>query len=168
MEPIAKRKLSHDVLDRLLHRINNGEFPTGSLLPSERQLMEGFRVGRPAIREALQELQRMGLVVITQGDGARSVAPTARTMLDQIAGTARHILTTTPGSLEHLKEARLFFELGVARQAAARASEADVRRLRACIDEQRQASTTSPSSSSPTWPSTVPSPVPSAIRYSGR
>ena len=140
MEPIARRKLSHDVLDRLLARINNGEFPTGSLLPSERQLMEGFQVGRPAIREALQELQRMGLVVITHGDGARVVSPTARSLLDQIAGTARHMLTTTPESLEHLKEARLFFELGVARQAAARASKADLERLRECIDVQRRAS----------------------------
>ncbi|HVX83170.1 MAG TPA: GntR family transcriptional regulator, partial [Devosiaceae bacterium] len=75
--PIVRRKLSQSVFDRLIERINSGEFPRGGLLPSERQLMEEFKVGRPAIREALQDLQRMGLVVITHGEGARLVEPTA-------------------------------------------------------------------------------------------
>jgi DNA-binding FadR family transcriptional regulator len=140
MEPITRRKLSHDVLERLLTRISTGELQPGALLPSERQLMDAFQVGRPAIREALQELQRMGLIVITQGEGARLVAPTARSVLDQIAGTARHILTTSPGSLDSLKEARLFFELGVARQAAAKATPEDIAALRACIEDQRTGS----------------------------
>jgi DNA-binding FadR family transcriptional regulator len=140
IEPITRRKLSHDVLERLLARISSGELQAGALLPSERQLMDAFQVGRPAIREALQELQRMGLVIITQGEGARLVAPTARSVLDQIAGTARHILTTSPGSLDNLKEARLFFELGVVRQAAAKAGPEDIAALRACIEDQRAGS----------------------------
>src|SRR3712207_5754039 len=112
--PIHRRKLSRDVLERLLAMINRGELKPGDYLPSERQLMEGFKLGRPAIREALQELQRMGLIVITQGDGARLVEATARTVRAQMAGTAQHILSTSPQSLEHLKEARLFFEMGTA------------------------------------------------------
>ena len=60
--PIARRKLSHEVLDRLLPRIRSGEFAVGSLLPSERELMVTLGVGRPAVREALQTLERMGLV----------------------------------------------------------------------------------------------------------
>ena len=122
-EPIARRKLSHDVFDRLLSRINAGEFVAGDYLPSERELMHSLKVGRPAVREAMQTLQRMGLITITHGERARVVAPTARSVLDQIAGTARHILTTTPESLPHLKDARIFFELGMVRMAAARADE---------------------------------------------
>jgi DNA-binding FadR family transcriptional regulator len=138
-DPIPRRKLSRDVLERLLARINSGEFVTGSHLPSERQLMESFHVGRPAVREALQDLQRMGLVVITHGEGARIVAPTARSMLDQISGTAQHILTNSPQSLDYLKEARLFFELGMARMAAARASEEDITALEQCLKAQEAA-----------------------------
>jgi DNA-binding FadR family transcriptional regulator len=138
-EPIQRHKLSRGVLDRLLARMSSGEFAVGSLLPSERQLMEMFQVGRPAVREALQDLQRMGLVVITHGEGARVVAPTARHMLDQIAGTAQHLLTNSPESLDYLKDARQFFELGMVRLATARATAEDVERLRHAIAEQEAA-----------------------------
>ena len=47
--PIARRKLSHEVLDWLLGRIRAGDFPVGSLLPSERELMQLYGVGRPAV-----------------------------------------------------------------------------------------------------------------------
>jgi GntR family transcriptional regulator, sialic acid-inducible nan operon repressor len=138
-DPIPRRKLSSDVTDRLLGRINNGEFVPGSRLPSERALMESFQVGRPAIREALQNLQRMGLIQITHGENARVVAPTARTILDQIAGTARHILSTSPKTLDDLKDARLFFEVGMARLAAARATPDDIRTLEERIESQAAA-----------------------------
>lgn len=140
IDPIRRRKLSRDVLERLLARINTGEYQPGQLLPSERVLMESFQVGRPAVREALQDLQRMGLVLITHGEGARVISPTARTMLDQIAGTARHILSMSPQSLEHLKEARLLFEMSMARLSAARATAADIEVLRQCIADQDAAS----------------------------
>ena len=55
MEPIRKRKLYHDVLDRLISAILSSEFPPGSKLPSERELMLKLSVGRPAIREAMAE-----------------------------------------------------------------------------------------------------------------
>jgi DNA-binding FadR family transcriptional regulator len=136
---IPRRKLSHDVLDRLLARINSGELIAGDPLPSERELMERYKVGRPAIREAMQSLQRMGLIAITHGERARVVAPTARTVLDQIADTARHLLTTSPQSLADLKDARIFFELGMARLAAARARDGDIERLESCLAEQEAA-----------------------------
>lgn len=132
ISPIVRRKLSHDVFERLLEGISSGEFPRGSLLPSERVLMERFQVGRPAVREALQDLQRMGLVVITHGEGARLVEPTAQSVLDQIAVTVHHVLASSQ-NLAHLKDARNFFEVGMTRLAAARASEEDVTALAAII-----------------------------------
>ena len=138
-DPIPRRKLSNDVTDRLLARINAGEFVPGSRLPSERQLMESFQVGRPAIREALQNLQRMGLIQITHGESARVLAPNARTIIDQITGTAQHILSTSPKTLDDLKDARLFFEVGMARLAAARATADDVQMLQHRIDGQAAA-----------------------------
>jgi len=131
--PIVRRKLSQGVFDALMQSIDSGAFPRGGLLPSERQLMEMFQVGRPAVREALQDLQRMGLVVITHGEGARLVEPTAQTVLDQIAVTVHHVLSTSQQSLTHLKEARIFFEVGMVRIAAARATPDDIRSLNACI-----------------------------------
>jgi len=138
-EPIRRRKLSHEILERLLARITSGELAAGEHLPSERDLMAQYQVGRPAVREAMQALERMGLIAITHGERARIVAPSARTIIDQIGHTARHLLATSPTSLEQLKDARLFFEVGVVRMAAERATIEDIARLRACLQEHRLA-----------------------------
>jgi DNA-binding FadR family transcriptional regulator len=134
--PIVRRKLSQDVFDRLIERINKGEFTTGGLLPSERHLMEEFQVGRPAVREALQDLQRMGLVAITRGEGARLIEPTTSSVLSQIAVTVHHVLASSSQNLQHLKDARMFFEVGMVRLAAARATPDDVAALSRCIGEK--------------------------------
>ena len=51
-EPIRRRKLYEEVVARLEARILAGKLLPGDPLPSERELMRYFGVGRPAIREA--------------------------------------------------------------------------------------------------------------------
>ncbi|WP_321790576.1 transcriptional regulator NanR [Burkholderia pyrrocinia] len=138
-EIIQRRKLYQEVLDRLMERIKSGEIAPGDQLPSERELMEAYSVGRPAIREALQTLERSGIVEIAHGERARVVVPTAQRLTAQIATGAMHLLRAQPDMLEHLKAARLFLETGTARMAAERATEEDVARLRARVEQQRAA-----------------------------
>jgi GntR family transcriptional regulator, sialic acid-inducible nan operon repressor len=47
----------------------------GDFLPSERELMQSYAVGRPSIREAMQNLQRMGLIEINHGERPRMATP---------------------------------------------------------------------------------------------
>ncbi|WP_207457479.1 transcriptional regulator NanR [Azospirillum sp. SYSU D00513] len=141
IEPIPRRKLSQEVLDRLLSRISTGEYAPGDQLPSERQLMEMFQVGRPAIREAMQTLAHMGLVTITHGERARVTPVTAAKLIEQVGGSAKHFLATAPENLEHLKEARVFFEVGMVRIAAERATEADIDNLGRRLHEHRESLT---------------------------
>lgn len=138
-EPIQRRKLFQEVLERLQQRIRSGELAPGDQLPSERDLMEFYGVGRPAVREALQELARSGIVEISHGERARVVVPTAQLLIGQIAGGARHLLHSQPDMLAHLKEARVFLETGLARTAAERATAEDIARLRQRLDEHRAA-----------------------------
>jgi len=65
--PIRRRKLSEEAVLRLEAMIRDGTFPSGSLLPPERELMKVFGVGRASIREALYALNRMGLVLLRNG-----------------------------------------------------------------------------------------------------
>jgi len=137
--PIARRKLSHEVLDRLLPRIRTGEFAVGSLLPSERDLMASLGVGRPAVREALQALERMGLVAIVHGEGARVLLLSADKVIAQISDAALHLLSGSDDLLDHLKQARLQFEVAMIRIAAQRATPAQIDHLRALLQEHKAA-----------------------------
>ena len=136
-EPIQRRKLYQEIVDRLMQRIESGEIAAGEQLPSERELMEVYGVGRVAVREALQELARSGIVEISHGERARVVVPTAHLLIEQIAGGARHMLRMQPEMLAHLKEARLFLETGMVRCSAERATPDDVMRLQQRIEEHR-------------------------------
>lgn len=129
MEPIKRRKLYQDVVDRLIAAISTSEFPPGSKLPSERELMHKFAVGRPAIREAMQALQQMGLVRISHGERARVVNPTPEAIIDQISNAMIMMLATNPRGLANLKQARLLLEIGLVGIAARQATTADLDRL---------------------------------------
>ena len=96
---------------------------------------EEYGVGRPAVREALQTLERSGIVEISHGERARVVVPTAQLLVAQIAGGAQHLLRMQPAMLEHMKEVRVFLECGTARMAAERATLDDVARLRKRLRE---------------------------------
>jgi GntR family transcriptional regulator, sialic acid-inducible nan operon repressor len=135
-EAIVRRKLSHEVFDRLKSMITSGEYGPGDAMPSERDLMDRFGVGRPAIREAMQALASSGLISINHGERARVQQLTAKSIFQQVELSANILLSASPDSLEHLKQARRFFEAGMTRQAAEKATQADVDRLAETIQMQ--------------------------------
>ncbi|MFN7996358.1 MAG: transcriptional regulator NanR [Bryobacteraceae bacterium] len=136
---IRRRKLSDEVLDRLLQMIERGEVEPGGDLPSERDLMARFGVGRPAVREALQALEAMGIARIQHGERARLIVLGPETVLEKIDRTVRHLLQTSPELRENLRESRIAFESGMVRIAAARHSARDLRALSLALDNQRAA-----------------------------
>ena len=154
-EPIVRRKLSDEVFARLKRLITSGDLRPGDEMPSERELMERFGVGRPAIREAMQALANMGLVAISHGERAKVLQLTAQSILRQVDGAAHIMLSSSKDSLEHLKNARIFFERGMVREAAEKAKDADIEQLRAILASASSAASATPTvSSTPIWDST--------------
>lgn len=138
VEQIVRRKLSDEVFDRLERMITSGKLKPGDEMPSERVLMERFGVGRPAIREAMQSLASMGLVNISHGERAKVLKLTAKSIFRQVDLTAKIMLSQSSDSLEHLKTTRIFFERGMAREAALKTTQEDVDDLRDIIERQRR------------------------------
>ncbi|WP_417722112.1 transcriptional regulator NanR [Salipiger sp.] len=135
-DPIRPRKLSEDVQDRLLALIRDDGLKPGDTLPSERELMAQYGVGRPAIREAMQSLQQAGIVEIRHGGRPRIAAPSLELLMGQTALAMQHLLTHSTATLAHLKEARATLEAELARLAAERRTEDDIVALRAILDRQ--------------------------------
>lgn len=138
-EPLARRKLSDLVEERLLEQINSGDMAPGDVLPSERELMARFHVGRPAIREAMQSLQRMGLIDIRHGERPRVANPSLDRAVSDLGETMRHLLTHSEASLEHLKSARSVFEMEMTRIAARNRTDADIERIAKVLEKQEAA-----------------------------
>jgi len=58
------------VIAELQRRIESGEYPPGSLLPSEHQLSAEFGTARPTVVRALRELRQAGWIETEQGKGS--------------------------------------------------------------------------------------------------
>lgn len=137
---IRRRKLSDEVRERLLEAVSSGRFRPGDPFPSERELMERYGVGRPAIREAVQSLQAMGLLEVRHGERPRVAAPRLDHLHEQMMQTMRHVITHDPRVLAELKDARVLMEAALVRIAAELRSEAQLSALRDLLARQRAAS----------------------------
>ena len=137
MIAIKRSKIFEQVADVLERRIHEQSLSAGAELPSERDLMKDFGVGRPAVREALFHLQRMGLVEIRPGARAQVAVPSVRGVMHSVAGSARYLLSASEG-IKHFQDARILFETGLVRDAARLASDADIARLKTALDNNRE------------------------------
>jgi len=69
LQTIETRRLYQQIADQLRALIQAGEYPVGSRLPAERDLVAKLGVSRPSVREALIALEVEGLVEVRMGSG---------------------------------------------------------------------------------------------------
>jgi DNA-binding FadR family transcriptional regulator len=136
--PIRRRRIHEEVTSRIQEMIAELGLRPGDQLPSERELMAEFGVGRSAVREAMLSLQQMGIINVSGGERARVVQPTARAMVAELSGVARLVLGQ-PGGVEKFQDARTLLEIGLARYAAQRATEGDIAMLAELLEANRRA-----------------------------
>ncbi|WNR42880.1 MocR-like pyridoxine biosynthesis transcription factor PdxR [Paenibacillus roseipurpureus] len=67
----SSKSLYQQIADDLERRISYGEFPPGSLLPSERKLAEQLGVNRSTVILAYAELRALGIIESHTGSGTR-------------------------------------------------------------------------------------------------
>jgi GntR family transcriptional repressor for pyruvate dehydrogenase complex len=135
---VRRSRLYEEVASRIEAQILAGDYRSGDALPSERELMTRYGVGRPAVREALLVLNKSGLVSVIQGGRARVATPNSETLVATLSGAARHLMSE-PNGIQHFQDARCFLERGLARYAAEYATVSDLDSLRKALEVNRDA-----------------------------
>ncbi len=130
IKPIKAKRISDQVFDQIKDLISRGELKPGTRLMPERELCQAMDVSRTVVREALQRLTAMGLLVQQQGRG------TFVQDQDQIQHSRlSDAMDAYDASLTDLLEIRLGFECNAVYLAAKRASEKDVQALAKSIEK---------------------------------
>ena len=131
-ERIVKRySLAQQVADQLQKMIEDGVWKIGEKIPTEPELTAMFSVSRTTLREAVRCLTTEGILVVKQGDGTYVRANNGF--------HARMSMAYDQVSLSNIQEARNMLELTVARLAARRRQENDIRELRRtlCLRQEK-------------------------------
>ncbi|MEU9061191.1 FadR/GntR family transcriptional regulator [Streptomyces sp. NPDC048430] len=117
--------LADQVIAQLRNQITTGEWPVGSRIPTEPELVEQLGVARNTVREAVRALAHNGLLDIRQGSGTYVVATS------ELAGVMhRRFADADP---RHVAELRSTLESSAARLAALRRTDRDLRQLDALM-----------------------------------
>ncbi|MET9376711.1 FadR/GntR family transcriptional regulator [Streptomyces sp. NPDC003035] len=123
--------LSDQVITELRNQITSGEWPVGSRIPTEPELVEQLGVARNTVREAVRALAHNGLLDIRQGSGTYVVATS------ELAGVMhRRFAGSDP---RHIAEVRSTLESSAARLAARRRTERDLKQLDALLAGREEA-----------------------------
>ena len=86
------------IADFIKQEIDRGNFKPGSILPSEKQLVEDFNVSRVTVRKAIQILNDEGLTYSEKGKGTFIAQQKLKPQLRQCRGLNRRKPVRRPES----------------------------------------------------------------------
>ena len=132
LPPGKKDKISDSIIEQIRDGILSGQLKSGEFLGSEKNLLAEFGVSKASMREALRVLEVMGLVEIKAGvTGGIYVAE-----IDEKATIYNiiNILHHKSPSIAEITMIRYILEPIVAKIAAEKITQQDIKKLRAIIE----------------------------------
>jgi DNA-binding FadR family transcriptional regulator len=135
-KPLKGERAFESIASQIRKEIYSGKLKPGHKLPTERELARIFNASRVSVRSALLNLEQSGLLHIKKGAGGgffikgwnpKPVSDSLSTML-QLGRV----------SIADLTEARIIVESQAAGLAAKRATEEDLRKIEAAIQDFRE------------------------------
>ncbi len=134
---VKSNKVSQHIVDQIRNAIFEGRLKPGDKLPSERELVEKFKVSKATLREALRSLEVLGFLEIRKGVSGGAIV----TEVDMT--TARNSFTNfllfKNLSLKDLSEVRLLLEPYIAKKATLAITKEDLSRLDNLIKDSEYA-----------------------------
>jgi GntR family transcriptional regulator, transcriptional repressor for pyruvate dehydrogenase complex len=136
--PRLKTKRTFElIVDLFKEKIVAGEYRIGDRLPSERELADMLKVGRPSVREAYRTLELLGVLEIRKGnEGGAFIRELDR---QSASRTISDLLQFQNVTLSSLAASRLIIEKGLAEETIRRARPSDLRRLRQVLEANEAA-----------------------------
>jgi DNA-binding FadR family transcriptional regulator len=128
--PSSRTRAGHilaDLIGRIQRSIDDGTWPAGHKLPTERELEGAFGVARNTVRRGLKQLEDAGKIVRHVGRGSFVAEPAKP---PQVAGLLERVIGASPSEV---MEVRLLLEPWAASLAATRATVADLATMRDCL-----------------------------------
>lgn len=134
--PLEKMTYPERIAREIQMRILNHERQIGERLPSELELAGEFEVSRSVIREAMRILEGLGLIVVKKGPKGGIFI--SNVYHKPLSNSLRGLVDSGRVSVEHIFMVRLLIEPNVAAEAAVHAGDADVKELRAILQESEK------------------------------
>ena len=126
-----REPLADQVIAQLRAQITSGEWPVGSRIPTEVELVEQLGVARNTVREAVRALAHNGLLDIRQGSGTYVLATS------ELAGVMHRRFADADA--DQVIELRVALEAAAARLAATRRTEPDLKLLDTALARREDA-----------------------------
>ncbi|MEU6791386.1 GntR family transcriptional regulator [Nonomuraea wenchangensis] len=136
-EPVRAVRAYERVVEQIEEAVESGALTPGERLPSERELMVQFSVGRSTVREALRVLQARGLVRSRPGDpNGAEVLPFSPVVLKKSMTTLARVSEL---SLGELVQFRMVLDAAAVLLAARLRTEEHLAEMAAAVDSMKAA-----------------------------
>lgn len=123
--PVKRTKLNDEVFHQMRELLAQGKWQSGERIPGENELCQLFGVSRITIRQALQQLTSLGLIETRPGKGRYVCQPEIGQLMEQLTPA----VYLDAASMNQVNEFREMMDTWSAKQAALRASAADLAKL---------------------------------------
>jgi len=133
LKPVSNETLSGNVADQLIELILSGDVAPGEKLPTEKEMMKIFDVGRSSIREATRALSVLGLIEVRVPEGMFVAKAFSRLFTHQL----EFMNKMSPINREELVEVRKKIEVDIVELATEKATDEDIESLRIIIEQMR-------------------------------
>lgn len=132
-KPVKPTTISKKVIEQIQDMLYDGRLQKGDKLPSERSMAESLEISRSSVREAMKELEIMGLIDTRPGEG-NFVKDNFENILYEPFST---MFLIKESSTKEILELREIIEKGNVTLAAKRIDKDELKELKNILDEAR-------------------------------
>jgi GntR family transcriptional repressor for pyruvate dehydrogenase complex len=128
-EEVKPKRLSDEIFDQIKGLIFQGKLGPGDRLPPERELADVFKVGRPCLREALNQLSAVGLVEARKKGGYF-----VRSLTEEMIDPLKAFIEGEMHNLLDFMEVRKMLDIWCAKEAIKKATEEDLQKIKIMME----------------------------------